>query len=264
MKIAVSSIAWSDAEHPAAVKKLSDLGLSDIELVPGRILASPGSLEIVSDANLSICAFQGVLFNTKDLSLFNDQAARENLANHLLGLDEFAIQTGAKSLVFGAPKNRLIDPTLPYAESENVAIEFFRKLGDRLKSILSVEAIAESYGCNFLTNTDQLGRFIQKVNHPKIQMNFDLGVAIENKENLEQLAADYHKSFAHAHVSEPKLVVPGQNNEFHEYHSKFAEVIEKYAINGNLVSIEMLRDNTITIEDQLEQVVMFTKAVYGG
>ena len=262
MKIAVSNIAWNDQEQPQALAKLSELGVLTIEIIPGRLMGNSQELEVIKSKGYDFCCFQGLLFNTKDLILFASQEAEQNLMSHLILLDKYASELKAKSFVFGSPKNRWIPDEMPYEVAEEKAIKFFRTLGDQIDNYFCLEAVAESYGCNFLRTTDELGKFIRKVNHPKIKMNFDLGAIIANQENLNYLVDNYSDLFGHVHVSEPNLRVPGLTKEFHQYHIEFAKLIKENGINSNLVSIEMLRDASYPLEEQLELAVNFTKQIY--
>lgn len=62
---------------------------------------------------------------------------------------DFANAIGCGNMVFGCPKNRVID----HESDEHIAIEFFRLLGDYAKkcnTVLAIEPNTVIYGTNFL------------------------------------------------------------------------------------------------------------------
>src|SRR5258708_38016909 len=99
--------------------------------------------------------------------IFNSNEKRIKTINYLRKIIHLASILGAKALVFGSPKNRVIG-RLTYSESNEIANSFFSKIGDISKKYdihFCIEANPKIYGTDFLNTTNELFSFVRKLNH---------------------------------------------------------------------------------------------------
>ena len=115
MKLAVSNIAWNQEEDAQITDLLRKLRVQGIEIAPTRIwpswngasaaTAAPVAEEFKS-AGFSIPALQAILFDKPELKVLGSKESQSALLKHLALVADLAEVLGAKTLVFGSPKNR--------------------------------------------------------------------------------------------------------------------------------------------------------------
>ena len=216
MKLAFSNIAWPIAREEEILGILQHTGISGIEVAPTRLwpdwsgaspLAAATYAGTLAAKGFSIPALQAILFAKPELKLFGSDADREALSNHLQKVADLAAAFGAKSLVFGAPKNRQLGDLSPEAGFA-IAREFFKTIAphyERRGVCLCLEANPPAYACTFVTDSLSAAQLVRAVNSPGFGLHLDTaclflagedtGAAIQN--NLDILR--------HFHVSEPFL-----------------------------------------------------------
>ena len=132
MKLAISNIAWND-NFEYYYQLMLQSGFSGLEIAPTKFSSSPyDNLEIatqvkqelLSKYNLPIVSMQSLLFGTDGLAIFTNQEARDNMKDYLKKAIVYAETIGCPVLVFGNPKNRIMqNPDTDYF----IAIEFFKE-----------------------------------------------------------------------------------------------------------------------------------------
>lgn len=270
MKLAGSNIAWPNgvAADELAAEILVRHGATGVELAPGKcwpdpIAASKTEALAVRDwwegRGLQIVAFQALLFGRPDLVLFGEPAARQALAAHLDRLSQLAAWVGAKTLVFGSPKNRLrgnrsLDDVLP------TAVEFFRQAGDCAAShgvVIGIEANPAEYGGDFVTHLHYAVALVKLVASPGFGLHLDTGGMTLTGEDLSVLD---DVAPIHFHISDPNLTAIGEGYE--ERHRLYARQLKLCQYDG-WRSIEM-RQLASDWPSSLERAIQFSQAVYGS
>lgn len=214
MKLSISNIAWSPKQDIEMYKYISKSNFEGLEIAPTRIfiknpyekldLAKFFSKEINDKYNLKISSMQSILFGREE-RLFGSKNERDSLLGYTKTAIDFSSMTNCHNLVFGSPKNRIIESynQLP------VAIEFFRELGNyafEKNTIISIEPNPKIYGTNFINTTDEAFEFVKKVNNSGFKVNIDLGTIIQNNENVENIINNI-SLVNHIHISEPNLIL---------------------------------------------------------
>ncbi|HEX4169804.1 MAG TPA: TIM barrel protein, partial [Bryobacteraceae bacterium] len=166
MKLAVSNIAWAPARDREVFDSLQRLGVHALEVAPTRLWpdwqgATPAAARpfrrTLTDAGFQVPSLQAILFAKPDCKLFGTETERVNLVNHLRLCADLAVQIGAVSLVFGAPKNRARGELSP-SDAFSSAAELFREVSRYYASqnvCLCLEANPPQYGCTFITNSQE-------------------------------------------------------------------------------------------------------------
>jgi D-psicose/D-tagatose/L-ribulose 3-epimerase len=185
-RLTISNIAWEPREDDAVAAILRGEGVGGVEIAPTKWREQPleaTEAEVAAyrraweDRGLRITSLQALFFGKPELQLFGDAATRTAMADHLRGMIDLAARLGARSLVFGSPRNR-VRGSVPLAAATQVASEFLREIGVHAVSrdtVVCVEANPVEYGCDFVTDTPQAVELCRAVDHPGVRVNGDLG-----------------------------------------------------------------------------------------
>lgn len=216
MKLAFSNIAWPLVTEDQIFAVLREAGISGIEVAPTRRWpswtgATPAAAaqysKDLSANGFSAPAMQAILFGKPELQLFGSDADRQQLSQHLLYLADFAVALGAKSLVFGAPKNRQLAELAPDAGFE-IARELFGSVApyyERQGVCLCLEANPPQYACTFITNSSEAARLVRAVNSPGFALHLDTACLFLAGEDVAPAIQNNLDILRHFHVSEPNL-----------------------------------------------------------
>jgi D-psicose/D-tagatose/L-ribulose 3-epimerase len=216
MKLAISNIAWDSSENKEIIPILKKYNTVGIEIAPTKLFENPlresdESIESVKrywlDNGITICAMQSLLFGHPELTIFENEDARNATLDYLRQMIIFGSKLGAKVLIFGSPKNRIVGD-LDRTKAMEIAIDFFTKLGDIANEYnlkFCIEPNAKDYGCDFVTNITEAVDLVKKVNNPGFGLHVDAGVMTMNGENYEEVLDLAFPYMEHFHISEPFL-----------------------------------------------------------
>ncbi len=266
--LSISNIAWTADEDEAALRLLAELGVSALEVAPTRIWPSldavpegAGSAVAASlrRQGFQVVSFQAILFGKPDLLLF-DQASRPHLLDYLGRVADLCADMGAKSMVFGAPKNRRVPGSMNAQTAFEIAGEFFAAAASQAVArgvSFGLEANPAAYGCNFCTHVDEAARLIRAVDSPGLRWHLDTGEFAMNAEDIEAVLTEHGELIGSAHISQPNLESftdpwPG--------HHRVAQALRRLA--GNFpISIEMKRqDDSLAA---VKEAVTAVRSIYG-
>lgn len=247
MRIAISNIAWEVGDDEAVAALLRQYRVDAIDIAPGKYFPDPRQATSVdisrvreqwAQRGVAITGMQALLFGTTGLNLFGPPAVQTALLAHLDAVCRIGAGLGATRLVFGSPKNR-DRAGLSEAQTETMAVEFFRRLGD-CASAYGVQVCLEPnppcYGANFMTTSAETAAVVRQVAHSAIRMQLDTGAITINGEAAKQVIADCAPLIGHIHASEPNLVVLGDGGCDHDAVGRALKAI----LPDRLVTIEML------------------------
>jgi sugar phosphate isomerase/epimerase len=222
MRLAISNIAWKPQEREAVYTFLAGQGVHGLEIAPAQAFAgepdpvapSPAAvLAFRSETerySLELVSMQSLLFGVTDALLFGAHAQRERFQQGLARAVALAGRLGIPNLVLGSPANRAIPDGMSRAEAERIAMNVFRAVGDlclAANAKLALEPNAAAYGTNFLNTIGETLAFVQRVGHPAVSVNFDIGSLHMNGE-MGEAAEWFAKAMpfvSHVHISEPNL-----------------------------------------------------------
>ncbi|HET7832240.1 MAG TPA: TIM barrel protein [Gallionella sp.] len=247
MRIAISNIAWDVSEDETIAALLRRFQVDAIDIAPGKYfadfqLADERSIAQVRTTwearGIEITGMQALMFGTHGLNMFGLPETQNAMLRHLAAASRIGAELGATRLVFGAPKNR--DRSgLGDDETDDIAVNFFTCLGEVAQSmgvVFCLEANPASYGCNFMTSTDEAARIVRLVNHPAIRLHLDTGTLTINAESPSDMVHQHAQLIGHIHASEPDLLTLGDSSTRHDL---VAAALHKF-LPHHVVSIEML------------------------
>lgn len=222
MRLAVSNIAWPAAERDGAYAVLRECGVAGLEVAPGLLLAhtadprAPTAEEIaeakagIDTAGLQAVSMQSLLFGVEGAALFEGKEPLARLSDAMERAMDLAAALAIPNLVFGSPRQRVIPDSLDREAAHAHAEAVFRRLGNAAQGRqcrIAVEPNGAAYGTNFLTSLDAALAFVERVAHPAVVLNFDIGALhMEGDfDRVEDIAARAAPHIGHVHISEPHL-----------------------------------------------------------
>ena len=224
MKLAISNIAWPFEEEPAILEILRERGADGVEVAPSKIwpnwegagvAAAARYRKALADQGFAIPALQAILFGKPELKIF-EPASHPALVAHMTLVADIAQAFGARTLVFGSPKNRRRDDK-SYQDAWPMAVDIFGRLGEVCAQrgvVIGLEPNPIEYGCDFITNLADAERLAQEVRSPGVAVHIDeaaLSMTGDVAAQIETLALRP----THYHASEPMLVPLGQGDFDH-------------------------------------------------
>ncbi len=234
-------------DDEAVADLLHQYSVDAIDIAPGKYFSDPQQTTLDdmsqvrdwwSQRGIEITGMQALLFGTTGLNLFASPEIQTAMLAHLDAVCRIGGGLGATRLVFGSPKNR--DRSgLSDAQTETVAVEFFRRLGDSA-SVHGVRVCLEPnppcYGANFMTTSAETAAIVKQVDHPAIRMQLDTGAMALNDEAPEAVIASYSTLIGHVHASEPDLATLGDGGCDHHAVGQILNA----TLPEQIVTIEML------------------------
>lgn len=257
MKLAVSNIAWPQAQDAAVAEVLKDLGISGIEIAPTKIWPHPLNAteteiddyrSFWKDRGIAIVAAQALLFGKPELTLFESTETRQQTFDYLAGIVRLCARLGAEALVFGSPKNRRVG-SLPHHEASRNAVEFFSRVGEiaaNTGTCIVMEANPPDYGADFVTRAAEAFELVERVNHPGFRLHLDTGCMTLAGDPIGRTFDRGFTLLKHFHVSEPNLDPPVTSGRVD--HAEFAAELQLHGYSG-WVSLEMREQQPFSLED---------------
>lgn len=268
MKLAVSNIAWPVEQDSAVADLLEREEIWAIEIAPTKLWPAP--LEATAadisayrrsweSRGMRIVAAQSLLFGQPDLTIFADAASRARTLTYLDAIVGLCAELGAESLVFGSPKNRLLD-ALAADLAAPIAVDFFGRLGEiaaRYGTTVVMEANPPQYGADFVTRATEAIALVKQVNHPGFKLHLDTACMTLAEDAVEAVISAGAARLHHFHVSEPNLAPIGHGNVDH---ALFARSLISVGYN-RWCSLEMRMVEPFALAD-LEQSIQAMKTHY--
>jgi sugar phosphate isomerase/epimerase len=222
MKFAVSNIAWAPDQRLAAYAGLQARGVTGLEIAPGLFFdgakdifvpddaLAQARLAEISEAGLTLVSMQSLLFGVEGAALFGKDDALVHFEQGMKRALDLAGRFGIPTVVFGAPKQRIIPEGMDPAQANDHASEVFHRLSNHaatLGTTIAIEGNPAAYGTNFLTHTEEVVDFVSAMDRPAIRVILDLGAQHMNDVFVQtpKLIGHIAHLLSHVHVSEPYL-----------------------------------------------------------
>ena len=263
MKVSISNIGWSEENDLKVYKKMEEMGFKGLEIAPTRIFpekpydkldeAKKWAKKIETTYGFEIPSIQSIWYGRNE-KLFGIEEDRIALVDYTKKAIDFAEALGCRNLVFWCPRNR----NMPEGTDENIAIEFFKTIGDYAAehdTVIGMEANPPMYNTNFINNTRAALDLIEKVCSTGFKLNLDLGTMIENGEDLSMLNGR-ECLINHVHISEPGLKPIKRRNIYEELH----EMLTNRGYDG-FVSIEVGKQESM---EKLVEMMKYVRELFGG
>ncbi|WP_028234396.1 sugar phosphate isomerase/epimerase family protein [Pseudobutyrivibrio sp. MD2005] len=262
MKLSISNIGWTSENDLVMYEKMNSMGFEGLEIAPTRVFpenpydkleeAEKWAEEIKAKYGFDVPSMQSIWYGRTE-KLFGTKEEREALVDYTKKAIDFATATKCKNLVFGCPRNR----NMPEDADYQIATDFFREIGDYAAekgTVVGMEANPPIYNTNFINDTQSALKLIEDVASDGFKLNLDMGMMIENGEDVEVLKG-HENCINHVHVSEPGLKPVVKR----ELHNQLAELLKASSYKG-YVSIEVGCQEDIS---ELDRMMKYVKEVFG-
>ncbi|WP_314329859.1 sugar phosphate isomerase/epimerase family protein [Oribacterium sinus] len=264
MKLCISNIAWKKSEDKQMYHMCSEMGYEGIEIAPTRIFpnnpydylheAKVWAHNLNEEYGLKIFSCQSIWYGRTE-NIFASKKEREALIEYTKKALAFAAVIGARSIVFGCPKNRNGFKKSPH-ENSKISTEFFNKLADvasEYRVTISIEANPVIYGSDFLNSTEETIDFITQLDREYIRLNLDIGTMLYNQERADCIKG-YEKMISHIHISEPLLYKIEERKE----HEEIFDILKMVGYN-KAISIEMKQQDRI---EEISKIMQYIQSVF--
>ncbi len=272
MKLALSSIAWTNEEEPMVAEKMREMGIKYVEIAPTKIW--PDLTVVTADQakeyvnwwakyDITIVAFQSILFARPDLKIFESDDNRQQALDYLSSVLRLAGTMGVKKLVFGSPKNRQRGEML-IKQADTIAINFFNKLGDvssENNAVLCLEPNAKQYNCDFIVNASEGHGLVRRVNNAGFGLHLDTACMALAGDNLGVSIVNAKDILEHFHISSPMLEQVEYRDDVDHISAAKALKDIKY---DKVISIEMKPGEAGTNVERVEKAIKFARSIYLG
>ncbi len=262
MKLSISNIAWDKEQDEEMYKYLSDNKVDGIEIAPTRIIqeepyshiqeAKEYAKNLKDKYNLEISSMQSIWYGKQE-KIFENQQERENLIEYTKKAIDFAEAIRCTNLVFGCPKNRVINNI---QQDYQIALQFFNIIGNYAKNkgvYFSIEPNPTIYNTNFITTTQEAIDLVKDLNNSNVKINLDLGTIIQNGENINILDGTIDL-INHVHISEPNL----EYIQKRDLHNQLLTLLIKNNYKG-YISIEMKNQNNIS---KVKEIIQYVNKIF--
>lgn len=261
MKLSISNIAWSKEYDKEMYEYISRCQFRGIEIAPTRIIpeepyshiseAQVVAKEFYEKYHLAISSMQSIWYGRQE-KIFGSKEEREALLSYTKQAIDYADALNCKNLVFGCPKNRVVNDL---QQDYETALNFFSEIGDYAKEknvVFSIEPNPTIYHTNFINTTSEAIDIVKKLNHPNIKINLDIGTMIQNCEEASILKG-HVEMIHHVHISEPNL----EYVKDRKLHREIIEILKNENYN-NYISIEMKNQNDI---QKVKEVIEYVRKI---
>lgn len=246
-QLAISNIAWQQSDDEEIYTAMQHCGFTGLEIAPTRIFPSEPYENLTGAAlfggylrnrwGFHVPSLQSIWYGLEG-NIF-DPADTERLLDYTAQAFQFAHTVNCPSLVFGCPKNRMLNPPHTAGEADG----FFARAGslaERYGVVLAIEANPPIY-TNFLNGTAEAFALVKRLQSPGLAVNLDLSTILANGERLRDFVDDI-AYVSHVHISEPGLVPIQKRPE----HAELAMLLKAVGYRG-YVSIEMGKTDRDTV-----------------
>ena len=266
MKLSISNIAWSSESDRIVYDFMSEYGISGLEIAPTRIFplspydqcaeARTWAKSLKKQYGYCISSMQSIWYGRQE-KIFGVAEERQLLIQYTKKAINFAQELDCSNLVFGCPRNRSIPKEIPADTVMDIAVVFFRELGEYALAhgtVIGMEANPPIYNTNYINDTASAIELVKKVDSEGFRLNLDVGTMVENGEDISTLQGNV-SLINHVHISEPGLR-PIQKRDLHR------ELMTLLAQNryDRFVSIEMGKtDDIITVKEAVKYLnILYT------
>lgn len=272
MNIAISNIAWEHDEDGIMSGLLQKYGINSLEIALSKIWANPLKTpqdELINykkfwrNKGIYIDVAQSILYSRPELLLFKDREIRKDFISYIQDTIEVLSLLGVKIIVFGASRNRYRFAQISERDAYTIAAEAFFQIANYASSkniYFCIEPNPKSYGCNFITTTEEAIKLIRMINHTHFCLHLDTSCMFLSNESYKTALNIGHMYLKHFHISEPNLKPIGENKIDHK---KVASALQEIRY-SKLLSIEMKSIRFSLNKKLIERAIRYVNNIYVG
>ncbi len=235
--IAISNLCWNQKQFPDIQKILSRYRIQNLEVALTKYRdwgdLHGGVIKELLEYPYKYVSCQSILFQTP-IHIFENP---DQFVSHYEYVAYLCNRLSIQKIVFGSPKQRH-----PGNKDPDMMIPYFQQIGDISKQhnlTFCIEPNSKKYGCTWLTNLQETYEYVQKISHPNIMINFDLG-NYTMEQDTTPLENSILESIGHIQISNTFLesFVKFDSTMMDHYIQLLRSFFESKSYNG-YISLEM-------------------------
>lgn len=214
-ELAISNLAWPDAQFDEAISLVQRAGFTGVEVAPTKIapwddIDTDGMRayrDKLAAANLRPSSLQAIFFGKPQAQLLGDAEAFAAMKEHVALIGTIAEALGAGIAVFGAPRNRNRGE-MTRDDAVSLAAERLAQLGtiaERHGLILAMEPVPANYGSDFLTSWRDVFDLVTSLDHPAVRLHLDTGCVALAGDDIAEAIRLGSPVLAHFHAAQPQI-----------------------------------------------------------
>ncbi|OLP62039.1 hypothetical protein BJF93_07945 [Xaviernesmea oryzae] len=198
-----------------AFEHLAKLGVSGLEIAPGRIAPWDQQTDIVQrnfrrhveSFGLTVSSLQAIFFGVDNINLLEDTQSFKRMSEHMHKVGGLAQEIGASVAVFGAPRQRS-KGTLTDDEAFRIGSERFAELAETARQydmIIGLEPVPPYYNGDFLTTWQSVLQMVRFTRHDNLKVHLDTSCVMLGGGDIAEAVVTCAAELAHFHAAEPDL-----------------------------------------------------------
>lgn len=165
---------------------------------------------IANDAGLEICGLHWLLVSPPGLHINAlDAKTRSETVEYLRSLVHFAADLGARVMIFGSPKARVIEDDFTQAWQRTLD-SYAQVLPDlEAREVLLCQEALPMPECDFIQTTEEAQRMVNDVAHPNFRLMLDAKSMSAEARTPSQIIREFGRDIAHFHANDANKRAPG-------------------------------------------------------
>lgn len=254
MKKCISVMSLSESDIIKSIDYIYNLGFSHIEMAPLNLIDCWDNpnwikhdkiIKLLKKRNIKLSSLQSIFYKKK-LNIFDNI---DKTIEHMKFVEKLCKKSECSYIVFGGPKNRIINDKL----KKNQADENFIKIINSLNINIGIEANPEIYSTNYITDYLDASKLAFKAD---CFLHFDFGCALSSKYSLEESCKFVkNNKISNIHISLPFLKITNEH---------ILNLYKKHILNfpNKIISLECIYDSFDQFKNQADIFNKFINKIH--
>jgi sugar phosphate isomerase/epimerase len=269
MKFAICNETYQGWEFGRTCEHIAATGYDGVEIAPFTLKDDPREIteseaqacgERARETGLEVVGLHWLLVKPAWLNLTTPDPllAKDSVAfgKHLA---RTCAAMGGKIMVWGSPKQRMLDDGWDYDEAAARAADTLRQISQTCAECdvtIAMEPLSRKE-TNFLNTAEETVSLIERVDHPNCRLHLDVKAMSDEQKPIPQIIEESKNHTVHFHANDPNLRGPGTGEVKFE---PIAEALEATGY-GGYVSVEVF-DYTPDPETIAVESLKYLQAIF--